>query len=331
MTTVGKIGKDGLKSEKPDAATDVGLVSCTVSQPLFNGLGASALDGTEELQDVFGRIAVGEHGDFRLDLADFVHAHGGAEHVGGGIFVVIGFLGITCGEEAFQVGLVDDVFEEGGIGEGLVVFETFDARAVFKIFPCVVSDEEGLDVRADGDGRVTFLVEEEDVVVERDFLGFVIALRVVETIQNAESQDVVMNIGVDFRIGADGETHVRHFGCAAPAEEDGVVGEFEINHASLGVGADDFAGLHAVVDEDVVENFDITLEVVELNAVVGSVQEDAVLNGQIADADAFKFSRVDGGELRVAFRGRIQIHASFDAFGLALDGVIAVRIALVDV
>ena len=152
---------------------------------LFDGLGTAAFDGAEELMDVRRRIAVGEHGDFRLDLADLVHAHGFTEHVGGGIFVVIGFLGITCSKEAFQVGLVDDVFEEGGIGEGFVAFEAFNARAVFKIFPCVIGDEERLDIGADGDGRIAFLVEEEDVVVKGDLLGLVIALRVVESIQDA--------------------------------------------------------------------------------------------------------------------------------------------------
>ena len=80
-----------------------------------------------------------------------------------------------------------------------------------------------------------------------------------------------MDIGIDFRVGADGEAHVRHFGCAAPAEENGVIGEFEVDHAILGVGAGDFSGLHAVVDEDVVQNFDVALEVVELDAVFGGV------------------------------------------------------------
>ena len=291
----------------------------------------SACDGTEELQDVRGRIAVGEHGDLRLDLADLVHAHGFTEHVGGGIFVVICFLGIACGEEAFQVGLVDDVFEEGGIGEGFVAFEAFDARAVFKIFPCVVRDEEGFNIGTDGDSRVAFLVEEEDVVVKRDFLGLIIALRVVETIQNAEAENVVMNVRIDFGVGSDGEAHVGHFGCAAPCEEDGVVGEFEFHSAIFILRAEQVAGLHAVVDEEVVENLHIAFVMADLDAVVGGVQEDAVLDGQITGGFALHFGGVDGRERRVAFRGRIEIHTGFNAFGLAFDGVVAVRVALIDV
>ena len=300
-------------------------------QPLFDNLGACALNGTEELQHVFGGIAVGEHGNLRLDLADLVHAHGRTEDVGGGVLIVISFFRVACGEETFEIRLVDNVFEEGGIGEGFVAFEAFDARAVFKIFPCVVGDEEGLDVGADGDGRVTFLVEEEDVVVKGDLLGLVIALCVVESLQDAEAEDVVMDVRFNLVVGADAEAHVGHFGCAAPCEEDGVVGEFEFHSAVFILRAEQVARLHAVVDEEVVENLHIAFVMADLDAVVGGVQEDAVLDGQITGGFALHFGGVDGRERRVAFRGRIEIHTGFNAFGLAFDGVVAVRVALIDV
>ena len=140
-----------------------------------------------------------------------------------------------------------------------------------------------------------------------------------------------MDVRFDLVVGADAEAHVGHFGCAAPCEEDGVVGEFEFHGAVLVLGAEHVASLHAVVDEEVVENLHVAFMMADLDAVVGGVQEDAILDGQIAGGFAFHFGGVDGRERCVAFRGRIEIHAGFDAFGLAFDGMVAVRVALVDV
>ena len=91
-------------------------------------------------------------------------------------------------------------------------------------------------------------IDEENVVVNGDLFGLIVAFSVVKAIENAEAEDVVVDVGVDVLIGADTEAHVVHFLGTAPCEEDGVVGKFEINHTRLGVGAADFTCLHTVVD-----------------------------------------------------------------------------------
>lgn len=174
----------------------------------------------------------------------------------------------------------------------------FPCREVDHVFELVGIDAELEDAGALHDGDVGLLVEEEDVVVDGDFLGLGIAHGVVDAGEDAETEDVVVDVGVDLGVAAVAVAHVAEVVGAAPGEEDGVVREFAGHVAVLGAGAEDVAGDHAAGDEEVVLDGDFTLVEVDVDAVVAAVGEHAVLNDDVAFETALRLA-VDG----VGFRG----------------------------
>ena len=201
--------------------------------------------------------------------------------------------------------------------------------AVGKIFKAFVFDLHKTDIRADGDCHVSFFVQEEDIVDQGNFFVFGIAERIVKTCHAVESENVVVDIGNNADIGADTVTHIFKSLGSGPGEKNRIVGKLIIDHKGFAVVASDIGAHHAVADKNVVDNFDCSGKVSDIQSIVGTVEEQAVLNNQHAVGIRMQQIAVDGGQRRFAFGRRNRQHTVSKTGGLAFAGVVVVGKSLI--
>ena len=258
-------------------------LGCMAMPPmlLLHHLGTEAFAGTEEREAIGQRITVSEHGDLAFNGADFVHAHGCAEEVGGGILVIVGLLRVGGVEERSQIGGIQASLEDGGILQGDIVLHILHAGIVAHILELIAIHPQFQDAWAFCDSDVSVLVQEEYIVLNGNALGFGIALVIADTSHDVQTEDVVMDIGNNLGFATEAIPHIGHFAGATPGIKNGVIGELAFNGAGA-IGAVDIAGGHEVGDKNIIQNLHRALVFVDVDGEVATIGEDAVLNDEVS-------------------------------------------------